>query len=77
MTATSVLAPSTPRSWKALQRAALIVLVIAAFVALAFAAGRASVSAHHDSPTLAPTSASAPSAAGATVDNCRIRRGPC
>jgi membrane associated rhomboid family serine protease len=78
MTATSVLAPSAAqRSSKTLQRAALWAFVIVAFVALAFAAGRASVNAHHASPAIAPTSIAAHPAADASADTCRIRRGPC
>ena len=60
-----------------LQRAAVWVIVIAAFVALAFAAGRASVNVHHASSVIAPTSISVPSASSASADTCRLHRGPC
>lgn len=72
MTATSVLTPTAvTRSWNAVQRAVVMLFVIAVFVAVAFAAGRISAPAHHGSSVIAPTvSVSSPS--GATEVPCRI-----
>jgi hypothetical protein len=78
MTATSALTPAAmTRPWTAVQRAAVLLFVIAVFVAAAFISGRASVSVHHGSPVIAPASISVSSPSGAGADICRLRRGPC
>lgn len=73
MTATSTINPSPPsvltRSWTQAQRIVALVFVIAAFVAIAFVAGRASAPVHHGSTTIVST----PSVSAATL--CRV--GPC
>jgi hypothetical protein len=76
MTATSVFTPTAvTRSWTAVQRAVVLLFVIAAFVAIAFTAGRISAPDHHGSPVIAPTvSASSPS--GATEVPCHVGH-PC
>jgi hypothetical protein len=63
MTATSVLAPAAvTRSWNAVQRAAVMVFVLAVFIAVAFTAGRVTAPDHHAVPVIAPTgSVSSPS----------------
>ncbi len=77
MTATSVLTPTAlTRSWTAVQRAAVLMFVVAVFVALAFTAGRASVDAHPGSSVIAPPSLSVPAPSAAGEFRCRIGR-PC
>lgn len=78
MTVTSVVSPSArTASWTAVQRAVVLMFVIAAFVALAFVGGRASVDVHHGSSVITPASISVPSPSSVSADTCRIRRGPC
>jgi hypothetical protein len=74
MTATSVVTPNAvTRSWKSVQRVAVMVFALVLFSALAFVAGRASAPSH-STPTIAPATVSFP--AGEVSGRCPINR-PC
>lgn len=75
MTATSTLTPpALTRSWNRAQRVVALVFVVALFIAVAFAAGRASIHTHGSS-TITPPSALVPSASDPTGVQCHV--GPC
>ena len=75
MTATSVLTPTTPtRSRTATPRALVMLLVILAFVAVAFVVGRISAPGPKGSPVIAPTASVAPT--GTPAVSCRVAH-PC
>jgi hypothetical protein len=76
MTATSVLDPTAvTRTWGAVQRAIVVLFVIAAFAVAAFAVGRATAPTHHVAPIIVPSAVSVPSAAAGSNGVCRV--GPC
>ena len=76
MTATSVITPTAAtRSWKSVQRLAVLLFALIVLSGLAFVAGRASASSHSQ-PAIAPSAITLPASGGETFGRCPINR-PC
>ena len=76
MTATSVITPTAAtRSWKSVQRVAVLLFALIVLSGLAFVAGRASAPSH-SAPTIAPSTINLPASGEEIIGRCRINR-PC